>query len=214
MHFCVVWGDVDHAAMVRLTGRGLDQVIRADEDEFPRQHLAPRRGEVVGIFDLRAWGPDRRDWMRALRAIIKDHGAGVVCIDRESGARGMECWDMAGAQLFHDALENKMRKVSARAMSDLRWRETQRGRMPDDEAKMIWFDQTLTEATALKRMPGWTRPTAMARLKGRRRGAEAEYWSPIAAAHKAKAAAERKPKPETKVRPARGPRLKSKTKRK
>ncbi len=204
MHFHAVWGDLDHAAMMRLRNlSSAGHVLRVDLGQWP----TPRTGEVVGVFDLRAFGPKDRDWIVGLEKITKA-GAGVVAIDRDTGERGEECWSAAGAKLFRASLENRMRKVSAKEMARRRWKEKAEGRMPDDEARMIWFDQTLTEETALKRMPGWTRATAMARLGGRRRGDEFERWAPVAAGDRAKRLALAKAGPAKEVRPARGPRWK------
>ena len=90
MHFCAVWGEADHAAMSALLPSV--QVIRCDKRDFPYpRDIAgpkPRAGEVVGIFDLYAFGPDKRDWIARLRRIVA-LGAGVVIIDRETGERGL-----------------------------------------------------------------------------------------------------------------------------
>ena len=79
MHFCAVWGEADHAAMSALLPSV--QVIRCDKRDFPYpRDIAgpkPRAGEVVGIFDLYAFGPDKRDWIARLRRIVA-LGAGVV----------------------------------------------------------------------------------------------------------------------------------------
>jgi hypothetical protein len=212
MHFCAVWGEADHAAMSALLPSV--QVIRCDKRDFPYpRDIAgpkPRAGEVVGIFDLYAFGPDKRDWIARLRRIVA-LGAGVVIIDRETGERGLMSMEASSAEIMRYTLDGRVRR--GKKMAESRWKETQKQRMSDDEARLVWFDQTLSEKTALARMPGWTRATAMVRLGGRKRGEQAAQWAPVAAAEKTARLAKQKVKPAPEVRPARGPRWrKSKSK--
>ena len=190
VHFYAVWGAEDHALMMeKRKVTNPMHVVRCDLGKFP----VPRKGEGVGIFDYRAFGKEQHRWLEGLRKVVKDKGAFVVPIDRETGAEGEAIREVSGAEVFFKTLDERRRKFEARAMASRRHADKVAARLPVDQAHDKWFDWDLkTVKAALAQMPGWTRPTAYNNF-GRRKGTkEAAAFAEIVAGEKKLALAERR----------------------
>lgn len=144
------------------------------------EKLDYREGEPIGLFDLRAFGDDRKAWIVALREIVAA-GAGVVWIDRETGALGEECFEVKSAELYYRTLNANRR---TRGLNDRRHAGVRDARMPADDAKMIWFDPELSRETAIERMTGWTKATAYVHFGSRTHGEHAKAMHDLVRAEK------------------------------
>lgn len=127
---------------------------------------ALRREQVVGVYGgLRVFGETRRQIMAALAGIEQRGG---IVLDVESGDRS----DKRGAHMLDRALARIRGEatIGDRAAELGALGGTARGlaiaqrRMPAEKALKIWRDLRIDTATALSRMVGWSKPTALRRL--------------------------------------------------
>jgi hypothetical protein len=126
--------------------------------------LVARVGEHIAVFDLRAFGPEREDWLTGLRAITK-RKAFVVQIDRANGHPGLICGDAKGAELLAYTLDREkadkhMPAERSARIAAARRAERQSRTMPEADAAKIWFNPRLLVKEALGLMSGWKQPTA------------------------------------------------------
>ena len=156
-----VWGNADQDRMVELTGLKRMHVYRGD---IPSK-WSMRPGEYLGIFDLRAFGPERADWIAGLRHATKN-GATVVEVN-DDGTFGAMCDNASGAVLLADTLrrikaEQVMPKEKAKRMAAARHAAQAAKRKPADEVEAIWRNVRRFKFVedALARMPGWSRERA------------------------------------------------------
>ena len=164
----LVWGAADQERMMALTGLKKDHVYRGDKPS----KWTMRPGELLGVFDLRACGPDRDAMVRGLREAVK-HG-GVVVEVADDGTLGDRSGDHTGAVLLANTqrkmkAEQVMPTEKAKAMAAKRHADKIAARMPVERALKIW--QNLKRypyaEDALLRMPGWNKGLAYRILKQR-----------------------------------------------
>lgn len=140
----------------RLRDKGVTVIYRGDQDEPFRM----RRGELLAVVNLRAFGASRRAMVEAVKKV---HGQGAVIIDI-----GSDKWmrsDQDGAEMLDRALANfvpsaeharEMQRRSVLARTD--------GRMAKRDALSIWRNPRLTNLEAVDLMRGWSLRTAYSKL--------------------------------------------------
>ena len=120
-----------------------------------------RTGDTLKVPTLDHLGPSLVD---ALQRIETVHAKGAVVVETSTGLRS----DRDLLAMIKGALP-KLRKGTsqrvARRSGKKGGRPPKTDRLPDAEALPIWTDTAiLTNAAALRRMPGWTEATAYKRL--------------------------------------------------
>jgi hypothetical protein len=143
------------ARQIYVEGRGAET--------FDALVKAVRKGQLIGVWGgLRVFGETRRQIMAALAAI---EGRGGIVLDVESGdrsdKRGAHMLDRALARLRGElTMADRAPEIGALG-GTARGKAMQARRMPEDQARKIWRDKSITTAVALSRMVGWSKPTAL-----------------------------------------------------
>lgn len=146
--------------MMKATGLSRAHVKcgEVDGEHISDPNWRLRKGELLGVFDLSAFG-DKRQEMAAGVATVQYFGADVCEV--ESGAvagKGVAMLNRALA-LVH----GKQRGTKARAsdMAKASRDKRREGWMPREQARMIWGNRAqFSERQALLAMTGWPRSTA------------------------------------------------------
>lgn len=127
---------------------------------------ATRKGQLIGVFGgLRVFGETHRQITAAVTAIEE---AGGIVVDVETGDRsdrhGVRMLSRALARVRGEATMGDRAAEIGALGGAARGKALREKRMPEDEARPIWRDRSIDTATALSRMPGWTKPTAQRHL--------------------------------------------------
>jgi hypothetical protein len=157
----LVFGDKQAARMAELTGLAPRQIFRADKGYRDLSRWRMRPGEALAIFDLRAFGETRAEWIAGMKHVT---GAGAVLVEVESG---LVCRDASGAEFIvsteRRALgERIMPPGKAKRMVEKKIAALHKDRMPKTAARAIWRNTRdyPTEAGALAKMSGWNHTSA------------------------------------------------------
>jgi hypothetical protein len=143
-----------------------------------------RKGELLGVFDLTAFG-DKRGPMADGVARIQAMGADVCEV--ETGAIAGQ--GVAMLQRALQRIHRESRKFTSGRVSEMnkeRHAERRKDWLPEKEARIIWGSPAqYTETAALLAMKGWPRSTAYATF-GKRKDLEAKLVEEMKAARKSK----------------------------
>lgn len=116
---------------------------------------ALRKGELLAVFGLEAFGKDRHDISKAV-AWVQGQGADVFEIaSGEVAGSGVLMMNRALTRIHGEtrmAKAHEMQRASAKARTI--------NRMPEDEARQHWTNMRLTIPRALAKMTGWNRQSA------------------------------------------------------
>ena len=144
--------------------------------ENPKDHISNpawtmRKGELLGVFDLSAFG-DKREAMAAGVAHIQKQGADVCEVETGHVAgKGVAMLDRA-LRIIHNRPRN-MTPERAAEMARKAREKSREGWLPYDEARAIWGNRTKYPSPdqALMNMTGWPRTTVY-RTFGKRKELE------------------------------------------
>lgn len=140
----------------RLREAGIKTIYRGDRGEILGK-FRMRKGELLGVVNLRAFGTARKDMVAAVKQVHK-WGAAVVSLDGlRSDRDGAEMLDKALVKFVptaEHAKEMQRRSVLART----------EGRMSMRDAQSIWRNPRLTTLEAIDLMRGWSERRAYDKL--------------------------------------------------
>lgn len=154
----------------RLRDFGIKTVYRAHKGETPGKapgQFRMRKGELLGVVGLGAFG-DTRKAIADMIDLLHSWGAAVVDIERP-GLRS----DRDGVRLLHIAM-TPQRNLSPEAAAELAAKSKAArtaGRMPEHEARRIWFDGRYSVAEKVQRIHGWSQRALYDKFKATNAGA-------------------------------------------
>lgn len=140
----------------KLRERGITIIYRGDRGEVLGR-FKMRPGELLGVVNLRAFGPARRDMVEAIRQV---HKWGAAIIDVGDVNRPLRS-DRDGAEMLDRALVKFV--PSAEHARELQRRSVlarTEGRMHKRDAQSIWRNPRLTTLEAIDLMRGWSERSA------------------------------------------------------
>jgi hypothetical protein len=124
---------------------------------------AVRDGQLIAVHGgLRVFGDNHRQIAAAV-AKIEQRGGIVIDVETEdrSDRHGVRMLSRALARMRGELTMGDRAAEIGAAGGKARGIAAQRGRMPEKQARKIWFDKKIDTATALSRMgPGWSKATA------------------------------------------------------
>jgi hypothetical protein len=155
-------------------------------ENFDAVIKAARAGEVIALSGgLRVLGDSRKTIVAAVNAIAEK---GAVLYDVGTGDRsdrhGVRMLNRAIAMLHGELSMGDRAEIIGSMGGEAHAEAIRKARMPKEEARMIWLDQRISTAEAVKRMgPHWSKPTAQRAFgpSGRPKGplkAEKARYSP------------------------------------
>jgi hypothetical protein len=143
----------------KLRDLGITTIYRSDRGETLGK-FRMRKGELLGVVNLRAFGSARKDMVAAVKQVHK-WGAVIVSLDDlRSDRDGVAMLDAALVKFIPSAEHAKeMQRRSVLARTE--------GRMSMRDAQSIWRNPRLTTLEAIDLMRGWSERSAYAKLGAR-----------------------------------------------
>lgn len=138
----------------KLRAAGIKTVYRGDKGETLGQ-FRMRKGELLGVVGLGAFGASRK---AIADAVDKVHGWGAAVVDIE---RPTLRSDRDGVRMMHIAM-TPQRNLSPEAAAEMAAKSIAArtaGRMPEHQARRIWFDGRWSVEEKVKRCHGWSSRT-------------------------------------------------------